>query len=175
VVSIEEFLHEPSDQLSDQRELLIAYLDAYRDAVLRKLAGLSEADLSRSAVPSGWTPIELLNHLAFVERRWLQWGFRGEDIEYPWGDSQSALGRWSVPEDESAEIVRGRFEKACERSREIVSDAQLSDKSRWGGRFTPEQPPPTLGWILFHLLQEYARHLGHLDIARELIDGAVGE
>ena len=58
-----------------------------------------------------------------------------------------------------------------------LSGATLADVSRIGGRFAEgdRKPPPTLGWILLHVLQEYARHAGHLDIARELIDGATGE
>jgi len=51
--------------------------------------------------------------------------------------------------------------------------AELTDRARLGGRFISD--PPTLGWILIHLLQEYARHVGHLDVVRELIDGTVGE
>ena len=62
-----------------------------------------------------------------------------------------------------------------ERTRVIASAAALSDLGKLGGRFSAENPPPTLAWILHHVLQEYARHVGHLDIARELIDGAVGE
>jgi Protein of unknown function (DUF664) len=61
------------------------------------------------------------------------------------------------------------------RSQALAAHAALTDSARIGGRFqTPEQAP-TLGRILFHLLQEYARHVGQLDIARELIDGQTGE
>lgn len=57
----------------------------------------------------------------------------------------------------------------------MAASAALADRGRTGGRFpTPEQAP-TLGRILFHLLQEYARHVGQLDVARELIDGVTGE
>jgi hypothetical protein len=51
--------------------------------------------------------------------------------------------------------------------------AELTERARLGGRFSSD--PPTLGWILAHLLQEYARHVGHLDVVRELMDGSVGE
>jgi len=58
-----------------------------------------------------------------------------------------------------------------------VADAELTDVSASGGRFTEAdgRPRPTLAWILTYVLQEYARHAGHLDIARELIDGVTGE
>jgi hypothetical protein len=54
-----------------------------------------------------------------------------------------------------------------------VRNAELTDRAKLGGRFSND--PPTLGWILAHLLQEDARHVGHLDVVRELIDGSVGE
>ena len=55
----------------------------------------------------------------------------------------------------------------------MASQAELTERARLGGRFSSD--PPTLGWILAHLLQEYARHVGHLDVVRELIDGQIGE
>ena len=64
-----------------------------------------------------------------------------------------------------------------EQTRAIASAAELSDTSAVGGRFTDNdtRPPPTLAWILAYVLQEYSRHAGHLDVARELIDGTTGE
>ena len=169
------YLKEPSDQLSDPRDLLVAYLDAYRSAALGKLDGLSEADLRRSVLPSGWTALELLQHLAFVERRWFRWGFLGERVEAPWGDNDAASGRWTVSPEHSVGSVQSLFLAECARSREIVAAAGLTDRARLGGRFVSPATQPTLSWIMFHVLQEYARHLGQLDVVRELIDGAVGE
>jgi hypothetical protein len=165
---------EPPGTLADPRELLDAYLDYYRDAVLRKIDGAAEQDLRSSRLPSGWTPLALLVHLTWVERRWFRWGFAAEPTEQPWGD-RGPDGAWQVPNGESAAQVRARFVEACARSREAVAGAPLAQRARTGGRFATEAEAPTLAWILFHVLQEYARHAGHLDIARELIDGAVGE
>lgn len=165
---------EPPDTLADPRELLLGYLDFYREAVLRKLDGMSERDLRASRLPSGWTPLELLKHLAHVERRWLRWGFTAEQVARPWGD-EGPDGRWHVGADESVEDVRAFFLEECRRSREVVAAARLTDTARTGGRFAPGGPSPTLAWILFHLLQEYARHAGRLDVVRELTDGVVGE
>jgi hypothetical protein len=61
------------------------------------------------------------------------------------------------------------------RTRTIAAGAELSDLAAVGGRFADGDRRPTLAWVLFHILQEYARHAGHLDIARELLDGATGE
>lgn len=57
----------------------------------------------------------------------------------------------------------------------LTAQAVLTDKARLGGRFKTPDQAPSLGRILFHLLQEYTRHVGHLDIARQLIDGQTGE
>jgi hypothetical protein len=165
---------EPPGSLADPRELLDAFLDYYRDAVLRKLGGLSAHDLRSSRLPSGWTPLELLGHLTWVERRWFGWGFAAEPMEQPWGD-QGSDGRWHVPAEESTEAVVARFTAQRARSAAIVAGAPLAQRARTGGRFTAPDEAPTLGWIMFHVLQEYARHVGQLDVVRELIDGAVGE
>ncbi|SDM21413.1 DinB family protein [Allokutzneria albata] len=158
---------EPDITLGDPAELLAGYLDYYRSEVLRKIDGLSETELRSSRVPSGWTPIGLVNHLAHMERRWLRWGFRAEQVDDPWGDS----GNWT-PQTPTADVITFYREQA-EHSRKIAASAGLAERARAGGRFT-EDDRPTLGWILFHVLQEYARHAGHLDIARELTDGSVG-
>ncbi|HEX5569440.1 MAG TPA: DinB family protein [Streptomyces sp.] len=164
----------PRSTPPDPHHLLSAYLDHYRDTVLRKLDGLPEAELRRTRLPSGWTPLELLRHLACVERRWLRWGFTAEPVEDPWAD-QDRGGRWHVPDGMTVAEVVADFRAQCARSRRIAASAALADRAAIGGRFTTEAEAPTLAWILFHVLQEYARHAGHLDIVRELADGAVGE
>jgi hypothetical protein len=76
----------------DLRGLLIDYLDFFRGMVTAKLDGLSDDELTRSVVPSGWTPSGLVHHLVNVERRWLVWGFLGEQVDDPWRDA--ANGGW---------------------------------------------------------------------------------
>jgi hypothetical protein len=170
---------EPPDHLTDPRDLLEGYLDYYREALLRKLDGLSDEQLRTAPLPSGWTPLELFKHLTYVEIRWLQWGFSGEDVEHPWGDRGPGERRpeepWHVGEDETFEELRAAFLATCERSREIVAASPLDRFAPPGPRFDYPGPTASLIWILFHLFQEYARHLGHLDAARELIDGRTGE
>jgi uncharacterized damage-inducible protein DinB len=171
---------EPSETIADPRELLAGYLDYYRQTILRKLDGLPDSELRRSRLPSGWTPLELLKHLAGVERRWMRWGFAAERIDEPWIEHaldarRQPEGRWEVGPEETADDVRALFLDECARSRRIVAGARLDDTAAGGGRFNPPGPHPTLAWILFHVLQEYARHAGHLDAVRELADGTVGE
>jgi hypothetical protein len=164
---------EPGDGPHSTKDLLGRYLDYYRECVLRKVEGMDERELRTSRLPSGWTPLELLKHLAFMERRWFQWGFAGRQVPDPWGDRGPDMNRWYVPDGESWEEVRAFFNEQCERSRAVLATADLEDVAATGGRF--EEDPPRMVWILLHVLQEYARHTGHLDIVRELADGTTGE
>lgn len=165
---------EPDPSVADPDALLRGYLDYYRETLLRKTDGLSERDLRMSRLPSGWSPLELVRHLTYVERRWLSWGFAAERVPDPWGDVGSD-DRWRVPDGMSSAEVFDAFRAQCDRSREIVREARPDAHARLGGRFPTEDEAPSLAWILFHLLQEYARHVGHLDVARELADGTTGE
>ncbi|BBJ40847.1 hypothetical protein SSPO_035650 [Streptomyces antimycoticus] len=167
-------IDEPPPALTEPHHLLGAYLDYFRSVVPNKLDGLAEHELRTSRLPSGWTPLELLHHLTHVERRWLRWGFLGEAVDEPWGD-RGPEDRWQVPEGMSSAEVRARYEEQCAWSRATVAGVPLERRAATGGRFTTEAEAPTLGWILFHLLQEYARHAGQLDVVRELADGSVGE
>jgi hypothetical protein len=165
---------EPPRTLGDPRELLDAYLDYYRGTVLRKLAGLSEHALRSSPLPSGWTPLELLVHLTWMERRWFCWGFAGEPVDQPWGD-QGPDGAWQVPAEVSSAQVVADYTAQHARSRAAAAGATLAEPARTGGRFVTAAGAPTLAWIYCHVLQEYARHAGHLDVVRELVDGTTGE
>jgi hypothetical protein len=169
------WLDEPPSTLREPLDLLLAYLDYYRDAAVRKIDGLTDGELRGSRLPSGWSPLALVQHLAFMERRWMQWGFAGEPVPAPWGDEDPVTEQWAVPADVTVVDVVANLRAVGLRTREIATGSTLGDVGRLGGRFSSDREPPTLAWILLHVLQEYARHLGHLDIARELTDGAVGE
>jgi len=157
---------------ADVRGLLLDYLDYFRSVITAKVTGLTSDALYRSQVPSGWTPAGLLTHLAFMERRWLQWGFMGEPLSDPWGDSDG--DGWVTPDDDLTTLL-ARLEQVGGRTREIVEAHTLTEHATPGGRFASPAEAPQLHWILLHVLQEYARHAGHLDITRELVDGATGE
>ena len=167
---------EPENTHDSTDELLVAYLDFFRASVLRKLEGLTDRQLRTSLLPSGWSPLEMLHHLTHVERRWMQWGFLGQKIELPWGDwAATGPRRWAVPDGRSFDDLRADYINTCNTSREIAAAWSTSTPGANSERFRDPSNPPNLGWILFHLLQEYARHVGQLDVVRELIDGAVGE
>lgn len=164
---------EPPKSLGDPKAILLAQLAFYRATVLAKLDGLDDGQLRRAALPSGWSPLELLNHLLHVERRWMEWGFAGLPVPSPWADHDPATGRWMLAPGDTLTDLEARLAEVAARTTELAEPARLEDRARTGGRF--EADPPSLAWILAHLLQEYARHAGHLDVVRELMDGAVGE
>jgi hypothetical protein len=168
-------LDEPEWSVTDPSALLLADLDYYRDTVRRKFAGLTDEQLRTSVLPSGWTPLELGQHLAFMERRWTQWGFAAQAVPDPAGDDDPVTGHWFVPEGDGPAEVLARIAAAGARTRELMTGVDLTTPAETGGRFPAGGPTPSAGWILLHVLQEYARHAGHLDAAREIIDGAVGE
>ena len=166
-------LPEPGTSLADPAQLLLSYLDFYRSEILRKLDGLDEVASRQSRLPTGWSPLELLSHLVHMERRWLVWGFAGDQVAEPWGD-QGGDGQWHVGPHVTLEMLAAELLDGGARTRAIVASADLAQLAPPGPRFEGPQTA-TLAWILFHVLQEYARHAGHLDVARELADGLVGE
>lgn len=151
------------------------YLDYFRDLVIAKAEGLAEDERRRSRVPSGWTPLELVRHLTFVELRWLEWRFEGREVDAPWGDQRDGdpAEPWHVASDESTADVIAALVARGERTRAVIASHDLTEIGRPGPNWNGE--PPTLERILLHLVQEYARHLGHLDIVAELGGGPVGK
>jgi len=163
---------EPTTPAASRAEVLNRYLDYFRGQLAFKLSALDPGELRRSRLPSGWTPLELLKHLTYVELRWLEWGFEGRAVPDPWDDRRD--DRWHVAPGETLEDLLAAQRAQAERSRAVIAAHDLDDVGqpgeRWGGR-----PPATFERVLFHLLQEYARHVGHLDIVCELAGGPTGE
>jgi uncharacterized damage-inducible protein DinB len=162
---------EPSADTADPAVLFSRYLTFYRETVGRKVRSLDAEGLRTSRLPSGWTPVELVSHLVHMERRWFVWGFLGEDVDAPWGDAQD--GRWHVPDDVDVAVLIQELAAVGSRTTRLLAERPLDERAATGGRF--EEDPPTLAWICFHVLQEYARHVGHLDVAVELAGGDLGE
>jgi hypothetical protein len=162
----------PTVPIDDPRQVLLGYLDYFRSVVEDRLTGVDEAWLRETVLPSGWAPLELLRHLVFMERRWLVWGFAGERVDHPWGDSRD--GRWYVDGADTLPLLLDRLHRGGERTRSIVEAHRLTDVGAPGERWDAA-PPATLERVLLHVIQEYARHAGHLDIVRELADGRTGE
>ncbi len=154
--------------------MFLRYLAYYRAVLVEKVQGLSDEDLRGSRLPTGWAPVELLKHLQHVEMRWLEWGFEGREVGDPWADHDHETHRWHVGPDESLEDLLAALDDQAARTRAVVERHALDEVGVPGERWDDDDPP-TLERVLFHLLQEYARHVGHLDVHRELIDGTAGE
>ncbi|GAA1428395.1 DinB family protein [Microlunatus lacustris] len=158
---------------ASRTDVLAGYLDYFRATLVAKVRSLPADRLDASSLPSGWTPLELVHHLTHVERRWLVWGFEGATVDAPWGDADDD-GVWQVPPGTDPSTLLQRLEAQGEVSRAVASahdlDAAGAPSPRWEGA-----PPPTLERVLLHLVQEYARHLGHLDVVVELAGSGTGE
>jgi hypothetical protein len=165
-------MREPQPGIGDEAAHVAAYLDYYRETVIGKCASLPGFELRETRLPSRWTPIQLLNHLAFMERRWFVWGFLGEHVDEPWGDGRG--DRWVDPSERTFDDLVTALRAIGSRTTSILASTPLETVASSAGRFADSEPPD-LRWICFHVLQEYARHAGHLDIAVELADGHLGE
>src|SRR5690625_3900682 len=95
---------EPTDPLSSRAEVFLGYLDYFRSVAISKLQGLTDQELRSTRLPSGWVPLALLRHLAYVEYRWLVWGFEGRQVTDPWGDLHD--GRLDLADDDRSEERR---------------------------------------------------------------------
>ena len=163
---------EPTEPHPSQSQVLLGYLDHFRSVIVDKVQGLPDGELRHSRLPSGWTPLGLVKHLVHVERRWMVWGFLGEQVEQPWADSRG--DRWFVSDDEGPGDLVEDLHRQADRTRVIVEAHRLTDRGQPGPRWG-DAAPATLERVLLHLVQEYARHAGHIDVVRELIDGRTGE
>jgi uncharacterized damage-inducible protein DinB len=166
---------EPRHGLGRTADHFAAYLDFYREEIIAGVLALSDEDRRTPRVHSGWTPIELLSHVLHMEQRWFVWGFLGEQVADPWGDwttdepwddDADPDKRWFVADEVTAEELAERLQGIGRRTTVVLRDHPLEETAAEGERFDGD--PADLQWICFHVLQEYARHAGHLDIVVEL-------
>jgi hypothetical protein len=168
---------EPTTPAASRAEVFLRYLDYFRSRLVSKHEGLPSGELRTSRLPSGWAPIELIKHLAYVEMRWLEWGFEGHDRSEVWGADvwgDAKGGRWYAGPDETLAGLVAALNAQAGKTRAIVGAHDLADTGQPGERWDGADPP-SLERVLFHLLQEYARHVGQLDIVAELAGGPIGE
>jgi uncharacterized damage-inducible protein DinB len=159
------------DLTGDERTLAAQFLDYQRTVMLRKIGELDDDGLRKVMTPSGLTLLGMLKHLAFVERWWFRIVFAGESgIDPPWTDDDPDAD-WRVEPGETSEDIRALFDDEVARARAIVSAAPSLDAVS----ADPRANDRSLRCIMLHMIEEYARHLGHADIMREAIDGQTGD
>lgn len=151
----------PPKHVADERTTLLALLQFQRDSVLRKVTGISETEARHSPVASGTTLLWLVKHLGRAECIWVQHRFAGAAMTVP--DD-------AVTDADTLPTVIDSYRTTWADIDAIVAASSLDDECA-----NPEgDPQVNLRWILMHLLEETARHAGHADILRELIDGDTG-
>lgn len=136
-------------------------LQFQRDSLVRKVEGVDDVAARRSPVGSGTSLLWLMKHMAWAETSWVVGSFAGEDVPFV----DDGVG----PEDTLADAVAA-YRATWARVDAIVAAApSLDDPCR-----VVRDAPVNLRWVLLHLLEETARHAGHADILRELLDGETG-
>lgn len=167
-----------SDSTISERDRLQHFLDQQRNAVLAIIEGLDEAQLHTPGLPSGWTPIGLIRHLASAEAMWFQWVVLGSEPQVAWGDGvddppYDPEAPFTTPHASAAVIEH--YRRQCEISNEILRSRDLRTALLGALDFDwPGEPISDLRWVVLHMIEETARHAGHLDAARELLDGVTG-
>jgi uncharacterized damage-inducible protein DinB len=156
--------------LSPEREMLEAWLEFHRITLVMKCEGLPAEALTRRPVPTSALSLHgLVRHMAEVERGWFsRCLLRDGDIPTIWSDPEVEDSEL-VPLDEADWLADlSTFEEECAASRAAAAGRSLEDTGIRRGEEV------SLRWIYNHMIEEYARHNGHADLIRELIDGAVG-
>jgi uncharacterized damage-inducible protein DinB len=160
---------EPPYVLGD-RAMLEAWLEFHRTTLLLKCEGLDDAARKARPVPTSKLSLHgLVRHMAEVERGWFRRTLLGEDAPRIWMDT-AVDDLDLVPIDDAdwdADLAVWTAE--CEASRAAAAAHELDDQS--GVR---DEEACTLRWIYVHMIEEYARHNGHADLIREMVDGNVG-
>jgi uncharacterized damage-inducible protein DinB len=168
---------------NDIRGDLLACLAYQRASVLAIVAGLAEEAWHAPVVASGWTVAGLVEHLGGAERHWFQGVVAGADGDLPWDEGRPPYHpemAFTCPRPSAA--VLGYYREQCERADEILARVSLADAplgqhdeepgdapedELWAG-------PTTVAQVILHVIEETAAHTGHLEIARELLDGKTG-
>lgn len=159
---------QPED--TGEREMLMAYLNSQRNHVLGHLEGLSEEDLKRPVLPSGWTCLGLVQHLAIdVERFW----FRAVTAAEPEvvEEMSGGVDAWKVAPDARPEALISLYRQEIERANAIIATTPLDAPPAWWPTYFGEFRLDNLRDIILHVMVETACHAGHVDAAREIIDG----
>ncbi|MEV7172731.1 DinB family protein [Streptomyces sp. NPDC093224] len=160
------------DHTADERTQLLGWLDMQRSIIHWKCEGLSEEDAHRSVLPSSplMTAAGLVQHMRWVEHCW----FEVILLDRP-SDTNPQFGGEEDADMRADGIPLGRllkeYDRQCAVSNEIVASLSLDDTGR---NKDFRDGAASVRWMLLHMIEETARHVGHLDTIRELLDGRKG-
>jgi uncharacterized damage-inducible protein DinB len=155
-----------------ERDALCSFLDQARDALIRKIDGLSDEDARRASTVSSLSLLSLVKHAAVWERRWFQVIFAGraDPDEWPAADpEEGSEATFDLTGEDTVEGVLAYYQQQIAASREITASVDLDARCA-----RPDLVDENLRWVAMHVIQDTARHAGHADIIREAIDGSRG-
>ena len=157
----------------DERTMLTTFLDFTRATVHAKCADVAAAGARNAPLPTSplMTLSGIVMHLRWVENWWFEVVFQDLPNRAPWTEDDIDL-EWRIAVDYPIEDLLAEYEQQCQRNRELVAGLALDTPAKVTVR---DGLTVTLGWIVMHMIEETARHNGHLDVLRELADGVVGE
>ena len=150
---------EPSDDEPDRQELRDV-LDEQRRAVADALDGLTGAEIRSTPLASAMSVGGIVQHLGYIERWWFTRVFAGDDVEFPWNRAEPDAA-FRLSDELTVDQLRTFFVGECKRSDVVIDAAELGDLA------ARPKYPVTLRWIVLHMIEETARHLGHLDLLRD--------
>ncbi|MGB8195840.1 MAG: DinB family protein [Acidimicrobiales bacterium] len=155
-----------------EREQLESWVAFYRATLMKKCSGLSLEDLTKRPIESSMMSLlGMLRHMTFVEQVWFDARFAGNEVVEYYKSPEDRDTDWTQLDSATLDEVVAHFQRACETSDELARGHGLEEfvKKPGNGR-----EPVDLRWIFLHMIEEYARHCGHADILRELVDGTTG-
>ena len=159
----------PARRNEPEQDMLRDWLDWHRATLLRKCAGLDAELLAKRAVPpSRLSLLGLVRHMSDVERGWVRQAFRGERVPDLYYRSDAPSADFEEADPAGAEQDFERYRAECRQVDAALAGAKLDDT------FTFGEKAFSVRWMWQHLVEEYARHNGHADLLREVIDGSTG-
>jgi uncharacterized damage-inducible protein DinB len=157
------------EAMSEECRAMLASLNYQREHILGDLEGLSDDDLRRPVLPSAWTALGLVQHLALdVEQFWFRTVVAGEAAD---PDDFTAPSAWIVSPETPADAVLDLYRREIDRANAIITRTSLDTAPAWWPDFFGSWRYENLREVMLHVITETAIHAGHLDAVRELIDG----
>jgi hypothetical protein len=161
--------HYPERRNESERDMLRDWLDWHRATLLRKCAGLDAGQLATRAVPpSNLSLLGLVRHMSDTERGWVRQAYRADGAPDLYYRADAPDADFAEAGPAAAEEDYERYLAECRAVDAALAGADLDDT------FTLREKTISVRWMWQHLVEEYARHNGHADLIREVVDGSTG-
>jgi hypothetical protein len=164
---------------ADEATTLEQFLDYYRSVLLRKADGIDEMQARVRIAPSSLDLLGLVRHMALVEQWWFTQAFAGVAEPDWWADPDDPDRDWHHTPDDTLTVALDALGSEISKSRAVVAAASSLDQLtaiEVGPLDRPDRRGRrSLRWVMVHMIEEYARHCGHADLLREVVDGTVGD